>query len=159
MHEGKTRLIEFGRFAGSNRRRRGEGKPESFDFLGFTHRCGNRRSDGGFALHRVTTAKRLRAKLQEIKVELRRRMHHPPHVTGRWLRRVMTGYLNYFAVPGNRKALELFRREINRMWVHTLRRRSQKSRGRGWEHYARLIKTWIPSINKRHPYPNQRLVV
>ncbi len=159
LHPEKTRLIEFGRFAESNQRKRGVGKPESFDFLGFTHRCGRRRSDGGYALHRVTVKKRLRAKLQEIKVELRRRMHHPPHVTGRWLRSVITGYLNYAAVPGNRKAMELFRTEINRMWVRTLRRRSQKARDRGWEHFSKLIKTWIPSIKARHPYPNQRLIV
>ena len=159
LHPEKTRLIEFGRFAEENRRNRGVGKPESFDFLGFTHRCARRRSDGGFTVQRVTIKKRMRQKLREIKVELRKRMHQPVYQTGRWLRSVINGYLNYHSVPGNRIAMNAFRADLCKAWVKTLRRRSQKGKAQAWCRYRKLIETWIPSASVRHPYPNQRFVV
>lgn len=159
LHPEKTRLIEFGRFAQSNRQARGESKPESFDFLGFTHRCARRRSDGGFKVRRETIKKRQRRKLHDIKRGIRMRMHHPIHQTGRWLRSVMTGYLNYYSVPGNLVLMNAFRAEICRAWYRTLRRRSQKGSALCWDRCKRLIMTWIPSVRVRHPYPNQRLVV
>src|SRR6202020_1281209 len=122
LHPDKTRRIEFGRFAELNRERRGEGKPETFDFLGFTHISGKDRN-GKFALKRKTIAKRLRAKLQEIKQELRRRMHDPVPQTGKWLRSVVQGYFNYYAVPGNMQRLNVFRERVTRFWRRALRRR------------------------------------
>ncbi len=156
LHPEKTRLIEFGRFAEQNRKTRGQGKPESFDFLGFTHLCSKRRSDGGFALKRITIAKRMRQKLDQIKGELRRRMHHRVWEVGRWLRSVVNGYVNYHGIPSNSKALSAFRAEICRMWIRVLRRRSQKSKILAWERCRKLFATWIPSTRIRHPYPNQR---
>jgi len=159
LHPEKTRLIEFGRFAESNRRERGDKKPESFDFLGFTHRCARRRSNGSFTVRRETIKKRQRQKLHEIKRGLRVRMHHPVYATGRWLRKVMNGYLNYYSVPGNLVLMNAFRAEICRAWYKTLRRRSQKGSNLCWQRCERLIKTWIPSVRIRHLYPNERLVV
>src|ERR1700756_1064560 len=100
LHPDKTRRIEFGRYAESNRKRRGEGKPETFDFLGFTHISG-KNGNGSFAVRRMTVRKRMRKKLQEIKQQLRIRMHDPVPETGAWLRSVVQGYFNYYAVPGN----------------------------------------------------------
>ncbi|MDA1373094.1 MAG: group II intron reverse transcriptase/maturase [Proteobacteria bacterium] len=159
LHEDKTRLIEFGRFAMEDCRKRKKGKPESFDFLGFTHRCAKRRSDGHFTVRRETIKKRLKAKLDAIKIELRRRMHHKVAKTGQWLRSVINGYLNYYSVPGNQPALTTFRSEICKAWVKTLRRRSQAGASKKWARYSKLIRTWIPSVIVRHPYPNQRLIV
>ena len=101
LHEEKTRLIEFGRFAAANREKRGEGKPETFDFLGFTHYCAKRRSDGGFTVRRKTIAKRMRAKLKEVRQKLRRKSHLPVSYQGHWLRAVIRGHINYYGVPGN----------------------------------------------------------
>jgi len=126
LHPDKTRRIEFGLFAERNRKKRGEGKPETFDFLGFTHICGKDRR-GQFALKRKTIAKRMRAKLQEIKQELRRRMHDPVEQTGKWLQSVVRGYFNYHAVPGNMQRLKAFRTRVTRLWRWTLRCRSQKA--------------------------------
>jgi len=159
LNDDKTRLIEFGRFAQRNCAERGGGKPATFDFLGFTHICSRRRSDGGFLLKRYTIAKRQRDKLGKIKQALRRNRHRHPFEVGRWLRRVVEGYLNYFAVPGNRRALDAFRSEICRTWLRALRRRSQKSKGLPWRKMTRLIRLFIPSVRIRHPYPNQRLRV
>ena len=158
LHPEKTRLIEFGRFAADNRKQRGEGKPESFDFLGFTHSCATTRA-GKFKLRRQTIANRVRAKLHEIRDELRRRMHHPAAVTGKWLRSVVQGYLNYFAVPGNSGMCDIFRTEVNRAWRFVLRRRSHKAKLFNWKRFNSLVKRWIPSVKVLHPYPNQRLVV
>jgi hypothetical protein len=129
LNEEKTRLIEFGRFADSNRRGRGVGKPEVFEFLGFTHLCSKRRSDGGYKLLRQTNAKRQRSKLRRIKEVLMRTRHRHPYKVGAWLRRVVLGYYNYFAVPDNLMSLSAFRREICRAWIKALRRRSQKGEG------------------------------
>lgn len=159
LHEGKTRLIEFGRFASENRKERGEGKPETFDFLGFTHICAKRRKDGGFALGRKTIAKRLRAKIREVKESLKRNRHRPIPEQGGWLRSVVQGHFKYYGVPGNRKALDAFRTQIGRDWLRALRRRSQKGVNLTWSRFQKWMKTWIPTARVMHPYPNQRLCV
>ena len=157
LHKGKTRLIEFGRFAMSNRAKRGAGKPEPFEFLGFTHLCGKRRSDGGFTVLRKTIALRLRAKAQEVRKTLIRQRHRPVPEQGRWLRSVVQGFFNYHAVPGNLRALKAFRTLINHAWLRALRRRSQKGQKFNWSRMKRLIATWIPTAKVLHLYPNQRL--
>lgn len=158
LHPEKTRLIEFGRFAKSNRSERGAGPPETFNFLGFQHRCGTRRSDGGFTIHRETIGKRLTAKVKEIRQKLKTRRHEPIPQIGKWLRAVVTGYFNYHAVPGNTKALWLFRFLIGRDWHRALSRRSQRARVL-WSRMHRLLNTWLPRPRVLHPYPNQRLIV
>ena len=125
LHPEKTRLIEFGRFAEPNRKNRGQGPPETFDFLGFTHICG-RSQEGKFQVKRRTVAKRMRARLLAIKLELRKRMHDPVSDTGKWLRRVITGYYRYHAVPGNLPMMARFRHRITRLWRHALIRRGGK---------------------------------
>jgi RNA-directed DNA polymerase len=127
LHPEKTRLIEFGRFAAERRKRRGLGKPETFNFLGFTFICGKTRA-GKFQIRRKTRADRMRAKLKEIKQEMRRRMHQPIPNQGKWLGRVVRGYFNYHAVPTNGQALNVFRHHVTDLWRRTLRRRSQKDR-------------------------------
>ena len=159
LNERKTRLLEFGRFAADNRRKRGAGKPETFDFLGFTHICARRRSDGGFKLLRVTNAQQQRRKLQGIRRQLMALRHRNVLEIGRWLKRVIEGYFNYFAVPGNVKALDAFRREIARAWLRALRRRSQKGAKLTWASMKRLIEHFLPKARVRHPYPNERLRV
>ncbi|MEX2578391.1 MAG: reverse transcriptase domain-containing protein [Verrucomicrobiales bacterium] len=156
LHDGKTRLIEFGRYAATNRKRRGEGKPETFDFLGFTHMCSRTRTHGYFTIHRMTIAKRMRATLAAIKVKLRKRRHRPLRETGRWLGRVVQGWLNYHAVPGNSR-LARFVYEVTRLWLRTIRRRSQKGRSRWtWKRMYRLRGKYLPAVRILHPYPNQR---
>jgi hypothetical protein len=159
IHSEKTRLIEFGRFAEANRAERGEGKPETFDFLGFTHICSRTLTGNRFIILRKTIAKRLRAKLKAVREEIIRRRHEPVPELGKWLRSVVRGHLNYFAVPGNKKALDAFRTEINKAWLYALRRRSHKARNLTWDRMKRLIKTWIPAARIKHPYPSQRLCV
>ena len=159
LHPDKTRLIEFGRFAASNRQRRGEGKPETFDFLAFTHCCGKTRH-GRFVIRRRSVAKRMRAKLQAVKAELAERMHRPLVEQGRWLQGVVRGWFNYHAIPLNCAALETFRTQVIRMWRHAIRRRSQKARCKWtWKRLHRLIQRWIPPKRIVHPYPEQRLIV
>jgi RNA-directed DNA polymerase len=155
LHPEKTRLIEFGRFAERNRKRRGEGKPETFDFLGFTHMCGRTRTAGRFTVKRKTIGKRMRAKLQEIRQQLRQRMHDAVPETGKWLRSVVQGYFNYHAVPGNGDRMQTFRDAVTRYWWWTLSRRSQKGRI-DWERMRRLVRRWIPSVRIMHPYPSVR---
>jgi len=157
-HE-KTRLIEFGRFAMADRAKRGEGKPETFDFLGFTHICATTRKAKRFTILRKTIAKRLRAKLKEVREEIAKQMHAPVPEQGKWLRSVLNGHFNYFAVPGNKKSIDAFRTEVMREWFRALRRRSQKARSLTWERCKRLVVTWLPTAKVRHPYPNQRLCV
>ena len=159
IHGEKTRLIEFGRFAETNRAERGEGKPERFDFLGFTHSCGRTLKGNRFTVRRKTIATRLRAKLKAVRRELISRRHEPVPELGTWLRSVVQGHLNYFAVPGNKKAIDAFRTEINKAWLYALRRRSHKARSLTWDRMKCLIKTWIPTAEIKHPYPNQRLCV
>jgi RNA-directed DNA polymerase len=157
LHPEKTRLLEFGRFAARDRARRGEGKPATFDFLGFTHICGRTRT-GKFKVLRQTVKKRMRTKLKAIKAELARRMHDPVPVVGGWLRAVLHGYYRYFAVPGNGWALESFRNQIVRLWRHSLSRRSQTGHVR-WDRMHRLAVIWLPTPRILHPFPSQRLCV
>ncbi len=159
LHPEKTRLLEFGRFAIENRSQRGEGKPETFDFLGFTHICAKTRKNSKFTILRKTIVKRLRAKLKEVRLELMRRMHVPVPDQGRWLRAVVNGYMNYYSVPGNHQSVDNFRTEVAKSWLRALRRRSQKGRNLTWDRVKRLIKTWLPTTKVRHPYPSQRLSV
>jgi RNA-directed DNA polymerase len=158
LHPDKTRLIEFGRHAAENRKQRGEGKPGTFDFLGFTHMCGKTRKTGRFIVKRKTIRKRLSAKLQELKGELRRRWHEPAAEVGKWLRSVVQGYLNYHAVPGNMDSLNSFRSQVIWRWYRALRRRSQRSR-MTWGRFRSLVDRWIPSAKILHPHPNVRFDV
>ena len=151
------RLIEFGRLAAAERKRRGLGKPETFDFLGFTHICGKSRK-GFFQLWRKTRADRMRAKLARIKEGLRRRMHQTIAIQGKWLGQVVAGYNNYFAVPTNACALGAFRQGIIDLWRRTLRRRSQKDRT-SWERMARLAGDFLPKPRILHPWPDARFAV
>jgi RNA-directed DNA polymerase len=150
----KTRLIEFGRFAAERRKARGLGKPETFGFLGFTHICGKTKN-GRFQLKRITEAKRLRAKLREVKTELMRRRHLPVPEQGRWLGSVVRGHLAYYAVPGNGKAVNAFRFLVIRHWHWALRRRSQRSR-LNWKRMSRLTQRWLPPVRIMHPWPDAR---
>ncbi len=155
LHAEKTRLIEFGRFAEEHRKRRGEGKPETFDFLGFTHICGKTRKGGWFTVQRRTVKKRLRSKLQAVRQELRRRWHARIAETGDWLRSVVQGYFNYHAVPGNFVALRTFRREVARAWLAALRRRSQRHR-LPWERFGSIVDRYLPLPRILHPEPGVR---
>ncbi len=157
LHEDKTRLIEFGRYAIERRSERGEGRPETFDFLGFTHMCAKTRAHGWFTVQRHSIAKRVRATLQAIKAQLRRRMHRPLGETGRWLRRVVQGWLNYHAVPGNSRCLRRFVDEVTRLWLRVIQRRSQSGRTRWtWTRMERLRRRHLPRPRISHPYPNER---
>ena len=156
LHPEKTRLIEFGRFAASDREKRGEGKPETFTFLGFTHHCGKRRSNGAFIVWRKTAKKRMVAKLHAIKAELRLRMHEPVADVGAWLQKVVNGYYRYHAVPGNIDRLSVFGQRLRRMWRLILRRRSQ--RRRSWNRVTRIFQRWIPAPRVLHPYPTARFL-
>jgi group II intron reverse transcriptase/maturase len=154
LHTDKTRLIEFGRFAEQNRKRRGEGKPESFNFLGFTHSCG-RTQQGMFTVLRQTMRKRWQAKLREVKTELRCRMHDPIPQQGAYLRAVALGHMRYYGVPMNGPALCAFRSELARLWWHVLRRRSQGNH-MPWQRMTSHVRRWLPSAHIFHPYPWQR---
>ena len=155
LHSDKTRLIEFGRFAAQNRKRRGEGKPETFTFLGFTHYCGQRRSNGTFIVSRITAKKRMVAKLKVIKAELQRRKHDRTSEVGAWLRKVVQGYYQYHAVPGNSFQLRIFSLRVRRLWRSVLVRRSQRAQVR-WERLTPVLTRWIPQPRILHPYPDAR---
>ena len=155
LHAEKTRLIEFGRFAAENRRQRGEGKPETFTFLGFTHFCGRTTHAGAFTVWRITAKKRMVAKLKALKVELQRRKHDPTRETGAWLRKVVLGYYQYHAVPGNSTQLRVFWRRACRLWRNVLVRRSQRARVR-WGRLLPILYRWIPQPRVLHPYPDVR---
>ena len=157
LHPEKTRLIEFGRFAAENRRNRGEGKPETFNFLGFTHICGKTRS-GKFTVLRKTIRKKLTAKLKEVRAELRHRMHEPVPTQGAYLRSVVSGHIRYFGVPMNGPCINAFHKEVCWMWMKVLRRRSQKHNLK-WERMKRLIAKWLPPARVCHPYPEARFGV
>jgi len=150
----KTRLIEFGRFAVRKREARGLGKPETFDFLGFTHICGKTRA-GEFRVLRKTVLKRRRTKLRELYDELKQRRHLPIPELGKWVRSVAQGHLNYYAVPGNLEAVSDFIYELRRLWMRALQRRSQKTR-MTWPRFSRLAAGWLPRVRNMHPYPDQR---
>jgi group II intron reverse transcriptase/maturase len=155
LHPEKTRLIEFGRYAAKDRQQRGAGKPETFNFLGFTHFCGRRHKTDTFTVWRITAKQRMVAKLKVIKAELHRRMHDRPSDVGAWLRKVVNGYYQYHAVPGNLRQLSTFRQRINRLWYQALARRSQRARRR-WETRTPLFERWIPRPKVLHPYPQVR---
>ena len=154
LHPEKTRLLEFGPYATDNRKRHGQAKPATFNFLGFTHICGKTRS-GRFTVLRQTMRKRLQAKLGEVQAELRRRLHDPVPAVGKWLRAVVEGHIRYYGVPTNYAALALFRSQVERLWRRALARRSQKHRVR-WERVRRLCDRWLPPPRICHPYPLRR---
>ena len=153
----KTHLIEFGRFSIVNRQQRGEKKPETFDFLGFTHICAIRRDNGGFKLLRESIKKKLRNKIKQISQTLMQYRYKPLYEMGSWIRKVLTGYYNYFAIPGNQASIYLLRTTVARAWIKALRRRSQKGRNFNWYKMQRWINQFSPHTRVRHPYPNQRL--
>ena len=155
LHPDKTRLLEFGRFAAENRARRGVGKPPTFDFLGFTHICGRRHADGKFDVKRQTMAKRMRAKLKEVRTALVRRRHEALPKVGQWIRRVVQGYYNYHAIHGNMARLRAFRTQVTRSWLFAVRRRSQRHR-MPWTRFAPIVNRWLPVPTILHPYPNMR---
>jgi hypothetical protein len=150
----KTRLIEFGKFAAENRKKRGEMKPETFDFLGFTHICGTDRT-GRYQVLRLTIKQRMRVTLEAIRKQFMRRRHEPIGVLGKWLTSVMRGYFNYHAVPGNLMRLNGMRAEVCRAWRHALIRRSQRHR-MSWVKFNKLVERFIPKIKNMHPYPEER---
>ena len=157
LHPDKTRLIEFGRFAAEARARRGLGKPETFNFLGFTHICGRSRR-GAFQLRRKTRRDRLQTKIREIKEKLRERMHYSIPEQGKWLGQVVRGYFNYHAVPTNSKSLQRFRYRVTDLWRRALLRRSQKDRTT-WDRAARLAAAFLPAVRILHPWPDTRFAV
>ena len=155
LHAEKTRLIEFGPHAIANRKQRGEGKPETFNFLGFTHICERHRKTGYFTVRRKTARKRMVAKLKALNQQPRQRRHEAPPQTGQWLKSVVQGYFNYHAVPGNTRTLGSFRRRVIRLWRRQLRLRSQKTR-MNWRRFKVLIHRWIPAQRILHPFPSVR---
>jgi group II intron reverse transcriptase/maturase len=155
LHPEKTRLIEFGRYAAERRAKRGEGKPETFNFLGFTHICGKNHKTGYFQLYRKTIGKRMAAKLKQIRQKLRERLHEKAKDTREWLQAVVRGYYQYHAVPHNEERLKAFRHEVLRMWWWQLRRRSQRSRWT-WERFQEKLGHLIPEVETLHPYPEVR---
>jgi len=157
LHPDKTRLLEFGPFADENRRRSGRSKPETFNFLGFTHICGKKRN-GRFTVLRQTMRKRLQAKLNEVKAELRHRWHDPIPDVGQWLRSVVSGHIRYYGVPMNGRALSVFRYRVGWLWQRALSRRSQNGYV-PWKRMRRLIETWLPPARVCHPYPLRRMGV
>jgi group II intron reverse transcriptase/maturase len=154
LHPDKSRLIEFGRHAARNRKARGDGKPETFDFLGFTHICGKSKT-GQFWLKRKTISKRMRAKLAEVKDQLKRRRHYPIPEQGAWLGSVVRGHVAYYAVPGNTDAVSTFRTQVTRLWFKSLRRRSQRNRVT-WTRMNRYATYWLPPARMQHPFPSVR---
>ncbi|MGT2455407.1 reverse transcriptase domain-containing protein [Cupriavidus basilensis] len=157
LHPDKTRLLEFGSYAAVNRARRGLGKPETFAFLGFIYICGKSRR-GAFQLQRKTRGDRMRAKLRQVKEQLRRRMHEPIPIQGQWLKQVVNGYFAYHAVPTNSRALGAFRYHVSDLWRRTLRRRSQKD-GMTWERITKIADAWLPKPRILHPWPDRRFAV
>jgi RNA-directed DNA polymerase len=158
LHPAKTRLIEFGKYAIDNREQRGEGKPETFDFLGFTHYCAKARSHSGFKLGRKTQAKRKRARLKAIRDTLRRNMHRSIDQQGRWLAAVLRGYFAYFAVPDNSPALAAFRQQVKERWLRALRRRSQRT-NLTYKRMQIIVDRYLPFPRVLHPWPEQRFLV
>jgi len=155
LHPEKTRLIEFGRFAAERRKARGEGSPETFNFLGFTHIWGTHRTTGGFTIIRITISKRMAAKLKQIHAELRRRRHDPLAETAKWLQSVVGGYFQYHAIPGNQRRLGAFRKTVLRLWLRQIRRRSQRSRWT-WDRFLERVAGLLPEVSVLHPYPHVR---
>ena len=157
LHPDKTRLIEFGRYAAERRERRGAGKPETFNFLGFTHICGRSRPTRYFTVIRKTIGKRMAAKLKDIGQKLQRRMHESAGETGRWLAGVVRGYYQYYAVPGNEERMKAFRADVLRIWRRQLNRRSQRSHWT-WARFLERLGVFIPEVAIVRPWPNERFV-
>ena len=155
LHPEKTRLIEFGMYAAERRNKRGEGKPETFDFLGFTHFCGTNHKTKQFEIHRKTIRKRMTTKLQEIAAKLRQRLHESIHDNLKWLQSVVRGYFQYHAIPGNWKRLKEFRKNVLWLWHRSLRRRSDRTRWT-WDRFRKLLVDQIPEVRILHPFPNLR---
>jgi group II intron reverse transcriptase/maturase len=155
LHPEKTRLIEFGRYAAERRGKRGEGKPETFNFLGFTHICGKNHKTGYFMVLRKTIGKRMAAKLKEIGQKLRQGLHEKTKHTTEWLKSVVRGYFQYHAIPRNEERLKVFRYEVLRMWWRQLRRRSQRTRWT-WNKFREKLGDLIPEVEIQHPYPEVR---
>jgi hypothetical protein len=155
LHPDKTRLIRFGRRAAEQRARLGEGKPETFDFLGFTHFCTRSRNWGSFVIGRKTIKKRMRAKLKVVKMELRKRMHDSIAETGAWVKQMLQGHLNYYAVSGNHPSMWWFCNQVRWLWLKSLRRRSQNAR-LTWERFIRIADRFFPPIKVLHPLPLHR---
>ena len=158
LNEQKTKLIRFGRYAKQQRKERGQKKPETFEFLGFTHICAETYVNKKFVVKRQTSKKRMRKTLKKIKVELMKRRHSPVVEVGNWLTRVLRGYFNYYAVPGNLGILNGFARSVFRYWYKSLRRRSQRSR-MTWEKFLKLVKLYFPRLRRVHGYPHERFDV
>ena len=158
LHPEKTRLLEFGPYAIDQRQWRGEGKPETFNFLGFTHICVKKKSNGRFTVLRQTIRKRMQTKLNEVKAELQRRMHEPIPEQGKWLQAVVRGHIRYYGVPMNQPALAIFRFRVGWLWHRALSRRSQNGRVL-WDRMRRLITRWLPLPTVCHPYPLRRMGV
>jgi len=154
LHPAKTRLLRFGKLAARNREERGKGKPETFDFLGFTHICGKSRR-GRFLLVRWVSAARMRSTLKALRERLKRRRHLPVHAQGAWLQRIIQGYFGYYAVPTNSRRLEQFRTQVIRAWLFALWRRSQRTR-LTWVRMNTLVRRWIPRVRVLHPWPSER---
>ena len=157
LHPDKTRLIQFGRFAAERRAAMGKGKPETFNFLGFTHICA-KSSKGKFILLRLPMRQRFRAKLKEVKAQLKIRRYRPIPETGRWLRSVISGWYRYYAVPNTSRYLGKVRRRFAWLWFRALKRRSQRSR-MNWRRMYKLMARWLPQPRIMHPYPQARLHV
>jgi len=155
LHPEKTRLIEFGRYAIERRQQRGEGRPETFSFLGFTHICGTHPKTGYFTINRQTISKRRAAKLKQLHAELRLRMHDSLTETAKWLQSVVRGYFQYHAVPGNEKSLGAFRTKVLRLWPRQIRRRSQRNRWT-WNRFLERLGGLLPEVCTLHPYPTKR---
>jgi len=158
LHPEKTSLKEFGRYAATNRKKRGEGKPESFDFLGFTHLCSKNRK-GGFFLKRKTKSKSQRQAIRETKEALRKRMHASMKQTGDWLKSVVQGYGQYYGVPGNIKALRSFRSFVAKAWYWSLRRRSQKGTAMNWQRFTPIVDAYLPHLRTCHDFPEARFAL
>lgn len=158
LHPDKTKVIEFGPYAIDNAKKKGRGKPATFDFLGFTHICGKKRSNGMFTVKRKTKKKKMRAKLKQIKIELRKRMHDPVPEVGKWLKTVVEGHCRYYGVPTNLSSLNSFWAQVIRYWHWTLNRRSQKP-SVNWQRMKRYINQWLPPPRIHHPYPLRRFGV
>jgi group II intron reverse transcriptase/maturase len=155
LHPEKTRLIEFGRYATERRDKRGEGKPETFNFLGFTHICGTSHRTGYFTVKRKTMGKRMAAKLKDIKAKLRVRLHGSIGDTARWLKAVVSGYFQYHAIPDNEERLKAFRHDVLRLWLKQLRRRSQRHRWT-WKRFYEKLGALLPEVEILQPYPDVR---
>jgi RNA-directed DNA polymerase len=159
LHETKTQLIEFGRFAEERRHAEKLGKPKVFNFLGFTHCCSKRRLDGAYTVKRITIKSKMRKKIREVREILYKNRARPVREQAKWIKGVVQGHFNYYGVPGNTHALKQFRTQINVVWFKALRRRSQKAVKLTWQKMKIIIAATMPKVRITHPYPSQRFGV